>query len=167
MATMNPFDLLGDDDNDDPSQLLAAQQQKLPPSAPAAKKGPAQAQPAKPASAAAAKMPSKPLPPAEAGGYRPSEEGEGGRPSEKEEEGMVDLVGVSVVDAVEVSAMVKLQTGSALGGRMSAEVEQGVDIAICFDIFGVSSNAFFILNSEETEEPINEVEKTVDTEKTN
>lgn len=59
MATTNPFDLLVDDDNDDPNQLLA----KLPP---VAKKSPApaaQADPAKPA----AKLPSKPLPPAQAG----------------------------------------------------------------------------------------------------
>ncbi|MFS7997013.1 putative hyaluronan/mRNA-binding protein [Helianthus anomalus] len=55
MATMNPFDLLVDDDNDDPNQLIA----KLPAAvAPAAKKTP----PAKPA----AKLPSKPLPPAQA-----------------------------------------------------------------------------------------------------
>lgn len=62
MASMNPFDLLGDDDNDDPSQLLAAQEHKLGPLA--AKKPQAQpaAQPAKPA-----KLPSKPVPPAQAG----------------------------------------------------------------------------------------------------
>lgn len=62
MATMNPFDLLGDDDNDDPSQLLAAQQQKL--ASPKKSQAPAQpaAQPAKPV-----KLPSKPLPPAQAG----------------------------------------------------------------------------------------------------
>lgn len=62
MASVNPFDLLGDDDNDDPSQLLAAQEHKLGPLA--AKKPQAQpaAQPAKPA-----KLPSKPLPPAQAG----------------------------------------------------------------------------------------------------
>lgn len=70
MATMNPFDLLGDDDNDDPSQLLAAQQQ-MASAAPAAKKGPAQAQSNQPAKAQAqaqaqAKLPSKPLPPAQA-----------------------------------------------------------------------------------------------------
>ncbi|KAK1408012.1 hypothetical protein QVD17_39642 [Tagetes erecta] len=55
MATMNPFDLLVDDDNDDPSHLIA----KLPAAvAPVTKKLPA----AKPA----AKLPSKPLPPAQA-----------------------------------------------------------------------------------------------------
>ncbi|XP_073110793.1 RGG repeats nuclear RNA binding protein A-like [Elaeis guineensis] len=56
MATGNPFDLLGDDDNDDPSQLIATQQQRI-----AAKKpAPAAAPPA------AAKLPSKPIPPAQA-----------------------------------------------------------------------------------------------------
>ena len=74
MATMNPCDLLGDGDNDDPSQLLAARQQKAPvaSAAPATKKGPAQAQSNQPAKAQAqaqgqAKLPSKPLPPAQAG----------------------------------------------------------------------------------------------------
>nr|XP_043629017.1 RGG repeats nuclear RNA binding protein A-like [Erigeron canadensis]XP_043629018.1 RGG repeats nuclear RNA binding protein A-like [Erigeron canadensis] len=55
MASANPFDLLVDDDNDDVTQLLA----KLPV---AAKKSPAGGVPAKPA----AKLPSKPLPPAQA-----------------------------------------------------------------------------------------------------
>lgn len=58
MATANPFDLLGDDDNDDPSQLVA----KLPAPLPATKKLPAGGMAAKPA----AKLPSKPLPPAQA-----------------------------------------------------------------------------------------------------
>ncbi|GFY90385.1 hyaluronan [Actinidia rufa] len=53
MATVNPFDLLGDDDNDDPSQLIAAQQLKIEPKKPA--------QQAKPA-----KLPTKPVPPAQA-----------------------------------------------------------------------------------------------------
>ncbi|CAK9309400.1 unnamed protein product [Citrullus colocynthis] len=58
MTTMNPFDLLVDDDNEDPNQLASAQR-----SAPAlpSKKAPALVQPAKPA-----KLPSKPLPPAQA-----------------------------------------------------------------------------------------------------
>ncbi|KAG8374655.1 hypothetical protein BUALT_Bualt10G0018600 [Buddleja alternifolia] len=61
MATVNPFDLL-DDDAEDPTQLLAAEEQKV--AAPAqAKKAPAQAQPAAKSSA---KLPSKPLPPAQA-----------------------------------------------------------------------------------------------------
>ncbi|PWA34536.1 hyaluronan/mRNA-binding protein, Stm1 [Artemisia annua] len=58
MATANPFDLLGDDDNDDPSVLV----QKIA-AAPVVAKPQAAAQPAKPA----AKLPSKPLPPAQAG----------------------------------------------------------------------------------------------------
>ncbi|KAK4794213.1 hypothetical protein SAY86_012207 [Trapa natans] len=60
MATVNPFDILGNDDNEDPSQLVAAVSiekfKKV--SAPAA----AHAQPGKPAG----KLPSKPLPPAQA-----------------------------------------------------------------------------------------------------
>lgn len=62
MATINPFDLL-DDDAEDPS-LIAAQKPVVSPPA-AAKKGSAQTQ-AKPA-APAAKLPSKPLPPSQAG----------------------------------------------------------------------------------------------------
>ncbi|CAN6562582.1 unnamed protein product [Malus baccata var. baccata] len=66
MATMNPFDLLGDDDAEDPSQLIAAQQQKLaaaPKKAvpPQPIKAGAQVQETKPA-----KLPSKPAPPAQA-----------------------------------------------------------------------------------------------------
>ncbi|XP_059275881.1 RGG repeats nuclear RNA binding protein A [Lycium ferocissimum] len=64
MATLNPFDLLGDD-VEDPS-VIAAQQlkQAAPVAATATKKGPVkgQVQPAKPV----AKLPSKPLPPSEA-----------------------------------------------------------------------------------------------------
>ncbi|KAG1330045.1 RGG repeats nuclear RNA binding protein A [Cocos nucifera] len=56
MATVNPFDLLGDDDNDDPSQLIAAQLQKI------ATKKPTPAA----ATLAAAKLPSKPIPPSQA-----------------------------------------------------------------------------------------------------
>ncbi|KAK8520800.1 hypothetical protein V6N13_076938 [Hibiscus sabdariffa] len=71
MATKNPFDLL-DDDTEDPSLLLAAvEQQKLekPKKAPA----PATAQPVK-----AAKLPSKPLPPAQAVREAKNEPGRGG-----------------------------------------------------------------------------------------
>lgn len=66
MATANPFDILGDDDNDDPSQLIAAQQQKI---ASQQQKGAAKKPAAAAAAAApaAAKLPSKPLPPAQAG----------------------------------------------------------------------------------------------------
>ncbi|KAJ8460776.1 hypothetical protein OPV22_033702 [Ensete ventricosum] len=59
MATVNPFDLLGDDDSEDFSQLLAAQQQKI-----ASMK--AAAPPAAAAARAPAKLPTKPLPPAQA-----------------------------------------------------------------------------------------------------
>lgn len=59
MATANPFHLLGDDENDDPSQLIAAQQHKI-----AAKKPASAAAPP-----AAAKLPSKPISPAQAGGF--------------------------------------------------------------------------------------------------
>ncbi|KAL4565726.1 hypothetical protein LXL04_029829 [Taraxacum kok-saghyz] len=58
MASTNPFDLLVDDDNDDPIQLLA----KLPVAVPTTKKIPVGGAAAKPA----AKLPSKPLPPAQA-----------------------------------------------------------------------------------------------------
>ncbi|KAK4787213.1 hypothetical protein SAY86_011046 [Trapa natans] len=60
MATLNPFDILGNGDDEDPSQLVAAVSlDKLKKaSAPAA----APAQPVKPAG----KLPSKPLPPAQA-----------------------------------------------------------------------------------------------------
>lgn len=52
MATLNPFDLL-DDDAEDPSQLAAAKPLKVEKAAPA--------QPAK--------LPSKPLPPSQAGEF--------------------------------------------------------------------------------------------------
>lgn len=64
MTTVNPFDLLGDNDFEDPSQLVVAGAPKL--AEKPKKPAPAQAQPAtKPA--AAAKLPTKPLPPAQAG----------------------------------------------------------------------------------------------------
>ncbi|KAJ0977454.1 hypothetical protein J5N97_012928 [Dioscorea zingiberensis] len=53
MASSNPFDLLGDDDSDEPSQLIAAYQQHA-----ASKKTTA--------ASTAAKLPSKPVPPAQA-----------------------------------------------------------------------------------------------------
>lgn len=56
MATTNPFDLLGEFDNDDPSQIIAAQPLKT---APTEKKAPA-------AATKTAKLPSKPVPPAQA-----------------------------------------------------------------------------------------------------
>lgn len=61
MATMNPFDLLGDDDSEDPSQLIAAQK-IVPKKALAPTQAAAPAQQAKPA-----KLTSKPVPPAQAG----------------------------------------------------------------------------------------------------
>ena len=66
MATVNPFDLLGDDDAEDPSQLIAA---KKVVAAPPPKKGPAQTKPAALGAQQnkAASLPSKPLPPAQAG----------------------------------------------------------------------------------------------------
>lgn len=70
MATSNPFDLLGHDDNDDPNQLVA----KLPVPPPAQVPRKATVQPA----AAAARMPSKPLPPAEAVRESKSEYSRGG-----------------------------------------------------------------------------------------
>jgi len=70
MATANPFDLLGDD-AEDPSQLIAAEQLKAAaaPKKEQGKPGPrggaAVAQPSKPA-----QMPSKPIPPTQAGWFR-------------------------------------------------------------------------------------------------
>lgn len=76
MATTNPFDLLGDDDNDDPSQLIAAAQKLAPlkKSPPVSQAPPAGGvQPPKPA-----KLPSKPLPPAQAVREAKNETGRGG-----------------------------------------------------------------------------------------
>lgn len=65
MASVNPFDLLGDDDNDEPSQLIAAlQRQKV---AAAETAAPAAGGRKSPAAPAAAKMPMKPVPPSQAG----------------------------------------------------------------------------------------------------
>lgn len=69
---MNPFGLLGDDDTEDPTQFIAAQQQKLEkPKKPTPAQG--QPQPTKPA-----KLPSKPLPPAQAVREAKTEVGRGG-----------------------------------------------------------------------------------------
>lgn len=73
MATRNPFDLLDDDDNGDPSSLLdtlAAAKDK--PAAVAAKKQ-------QPAVSASGKLPSKPLPPAQAVKESRVSPNEGGR----------------------------------------------------------------------------------------
>ncbi|KAG1354383.1 putative RGG repeats nuclear RNA binding protein B [Cocos nucifera] len=73
-ATANPFDLLGDYDHDDPSALIAAQQKKAAAAAPPrAKKSLA---PAQPSTNSPAKLPSKPVPPAEA--VREARKGGGG-----------------------------------------------------------------------------------------
>nr|XP_043619139.1 RGG repeats nuclear RNA binding protein A-like [Erigeron canadensis] len=75
MATANPFDLLGDDDNDDVSQLV----QKIA-SAPVKKApAPAAAIAGKTAAKPAAKLPTKPLPPAQAVKEARNEGGRGGR----------------------------------------------------------------------------------------
>lgn len=63
MTTLNPFDLLEDVESDDPSLLIAATEKKI-----AAKKAAAPA-PA-PAPTSGAKLPTKPLPPAQAGKLR-------------------------------------------------------------------------------------------------
>lgn len=59
MATMNPFDLLGGDDSGDLTQLIASAQQQQVKAEPTKKTAPPPA----------AKLPSKPLPPAQAGGF--------------------------------------------------------------------------------------------------
>ncbi|KAJ8447264.1 hypothetical protein Cgig2_013041 [Carnegiea gigantea] len=77
MATMNPFDLLGDNDNDDPSQLIesaAAQLQRV-----ALKKTPTQTPQAQ--LQKSAKLPTKPVPPAQAVRDAKNESGRGGRGS--------------------------------------------------------------------------------------
>lgn len=63
MSTVNPFDLLEDVESDDPSLLIAATEKKI-----AAKK--AAAPVAAPAPTSGAKLPTKPLPPAQAGKIR-------------------------------------------------------------------------------------------------
>ncbi|KAL6565810.1 hypothetical protein OROHE_004865 [Orobanche hederae] len=77
MATTNSFDLLGGDDAEDPSLLIAAQQQKTEPKKAAAPSSKAAVVGAK--AAAKAKLPSKPLPPAQAVEEGRSESSEGGR----------------------------------------------------------------------------------------
>ncbi|XP_065859131.1 RGG repeats nuclear RNA binding protein A-like isoform X2 [Euphorbia lathyris] len=81
MATMNPFDLLGDDDAEDPSLLIAAHQQKVGAAVPKE----AQSQPlgkkapqTQPQVKQIANLPSKPLPPAQAVKESKSEFGRGG-----------------------------------------------------------------------------------------
>lgn len=66
MTTLNPFELLGDDDAEDPTLLLAAQQKSSAPASATVQPKKAQLQ-AQPAAKASARLPSKPLPPAQAG----------------------------------------------------------------------------------------------------
>uniref|UniRef100_A0A5B6ZRR1 Putative plasminogen activator inhibitor 1 RNA-binding protein n=1 Tax=Davidia involucrata TaxID=16924 RepID=A0A5B6ZRR1_DAVIN len=75
MATANPFDLLGDDDNDDPSQLIALQQQKI---APKKAIAPTQATAQQAQQQKPSKLPTKPLPPAQAVREAKNEAGRGG-----------------------------------------------------------------------------------------
>ncbi|CAA2980789.1 RGG repeats nuclear RNA binding protein A-like isoform X1 [Olea europaea var. sylvestris] len=75
MATINPFDLLGDDDTEDPSLLISVQQQKAPASAPVKKALAQVQQAAKPA----ARLPAKPLPPSQAVREAKNEGGQRGR----------------------------------------------------------------------------------------
>ncbi|GAB4844276.1 hypothetical protein Ancab_037640 [Ancistrocladus abbreviatus] len=83
MATVNPFDLLGDNDNDDPLQLIAsAQQLQLKAhaeAAPPTKKAPAAQGATRPQQTKPAKLPSKPLPPAQAVRETRNEPGRGGQ----------------------------------------------------------------------------------------
>ncbi|XP_031128032.1 RGG repeats nuclear RNA binding protein A-like [Ipomoea triloba] len=72
MADLNPFDLLGDDDAEDPTQLVA----KV---APAKKAQVSTAQKPQQQAKPPAKLPSKPLPPAEAVREGKTEPGRGGR----------------------------------------------------------------------------------------
>ncbi|KAI3444803.1 hypothetical protein Pfo_001468 [Paulownia fortunei] len=70
MATINPFDLLGDDDAEDPSLLIAAQQQKIEPKktlAPSAKPAAvAKELSSQNKATGQPRLPAKPLPPAQA-----------------------------------------------------------------------------------------------------
>ncbi|KAH6813083.1 hypothetical protein C2S51_022101 [Perilla frutescens var. frutescens] len=78
MATANPFDLLGDDDAEDPSLLVAAQLQKIEPKKTAAS-APGKQPPPQNKAAPQAKLPTKPLPPAQAVKDSKSEFARGGR----------------------------------------------------------------------------------------
>lgn len=62
MITVNPFDLLGHDDNDDPSQLILVAEKLKRDTAVAKKASTEAAVASKPA-----KLPTKPLPPSQAG----------------------------------------------------------------------------------------------------
>ncbi|KAL6498853.1 hypothetical protein OROHE_026453 [Orobanche hederae] len=83
MATLNPFDLLGDNDTDDPLMLIAAQPQKIEPKktlgslakTAASTKGPSSQNKA----TAEPRLASKPLPPSESVKEEKSESARGGR----------------------------------------------------------------------------------------
>ncbi|KAL3613668.1 hypothetical protein CASFOL_041742 [Castilleja foliolosa] len=84
MATLNPFDLLGDNDSDDPSLLIASQLQKIEPpkktlgssaKSAAAAKAPSSQNKA----AAQSRFPSKPVPPTEAVRDAKNDSARGGR----------------------------------------------------------------------------------------
>ncbi|KAA8526020.1 hypothetical protein F0562_007880 [Nyssa sinensis] len=209
MATTNPFDLLGDDDNDDPSQLIAAAQQQklaLPP-----KKSPAPAQAAAAQQVKPAKLPSKPLPPAQAvkearnegqrgrgrgggrglgrgrggggfnrdlvnnqntfgsidgfsGGYKPLEEGDGGRPSEGRGYGGPRggfrggrRGGFSNGEEAEVERPRRAFERHSGSGRGSEIKRDGSG----YGNWGSPTDEIAL----ETEEPVNENEKKVDSEK--
>ncbi|KAL2548050.1 Hyaluronan/mRNA binding family [Forsythia ovata] len=164
MATVNPFDLLGDDDTGDVSHLIAAQQQKAPVSAPAsaaAKKAPAQAQPAKPA----AKLPSKPLPPAQAGTKFPKMEM---MASPLKDVHMVDHVGVGVSVVVVRGGFSNGDTVEGERPRRAFERRSGTGRGNEFKREGAGRGNWGMPTDEispETEEPVNEGEKNVDTEK--
>ncbi|KAJ8900246.1 hypothetical protein K2173_024886 [Erythroxylum novogranatense] len=82
MATRNPFDLLGDEDSEDPSVLIAAQPQKVVSAATAVPKKAAlsqqQSKSQPPAAKPQAKLPSKPIPPAQAVREAKNDTGRGG-----------------------------------------------------------------------------------------
>jgi len=84
MATSNPFDLLGDDDNGDASQLEFVPLEK-----PTTKKAP------QPAQAVSAKLPSKPLPPAQA--VRESRNGVAEEVEGVEEETVIKMQAIAIV----------------------------------------------------------------------
>ncbi|KAK4416075.1 RGG repeats nuclear RNA binding protein A [Sesamum alatum] len=79
MATANPFDLLGDDDAEDPSLLIAAHQKTVAPSAKPAAAAGAKQLPSQNKTASQPRLPSKPLPPAQAVREAKSESTRGGR----------------------------------------------------------------------------------------
>ncbi|KAL0395205.1 UNVERIFIED_CONTAM: RGG repeats nuclear RNA binding protein A [Sesamum latifolium] len=193
MATLNPFGLLGDDDAEDPTLLLAAQQKAAGSALAAAqpKKAPSQAQPAAKASA---KLPSKPLPPAQAVRESRNDGQRGGRG------GVVDAVGgdlaeiwltmkihlETVMDSLVATRLQKMEMveGLLLKDVHMVDLEEvGVSVVLVVAasimvklprvtvLEGRSIAAVELgvdhqfLNFRETEEPTNEGVKNVDSEK--